>query len=472
MVVIRELPDWVGGASAATLGFITADVPGAVAGYKLYKKYGKSLSKMVNGRSNKRRKLNSGSSVGTTPNPGHPKHIFSSSQKRLVAKLRRNKALAGGRRSNSAVSKNASDRVMTSRASGVAVARRRRTIKKFHSQVGQKRVKVSKEFKKKVKQVLSDKLPQGYAQEIYVRYLNGPSFNNKQAVDSISNGAVDSIPGQYFSPSQIINIASFLWGNVPYSVNQNYNTGIFNYENTKINVKKQWVTVKYRNNTQRSYTIVIYASRRKNKIPLGAQTKMLDDWNSALANDTTGGVNIGTVSSSTIYATPYMCKQVMDNWTIESTKVVLAPGEEYVYTLDGPSKMYDFRKNWINGLVAGAAKETVDLCHVCYCDMVLNAAGTIVGRIGENNHTNGYAVVYEVNTYYKLEMPDQTGITWATAPGAGNATQALPVNGGTTMLGNRRDAYAIWQNGDVTAIPAANTVLRVDRETPTTVGAN
>lgn len=466
------LKDVVGGASAATLGFIMGDVPGAITGYKLYKSYRKNMPPYSREHVNKVIKRRIESRGGYSANPRHPGNIFTAanSEKRLIAKLKRNKALGRANSARRSVSKNASDRKLASRGSAVAMARRKRTINKFHHPKSQKKVKVSKEFKKKVVQVLADKIPKGYAQEIFSNYQIGPN-TNAQYVDNIKGPTVDSLQGQYFTATQITNIASFLWAGKVYTNTVNFNGTVFNYENTKIHVKKQWVTVKYRNNSQRTYTIQIYASQRKNKQPAGAQSTMIQDWVNALSTDSTGGVNVNGSLTTTLYNTPFLCKQVMDNWKIEATKVVLAPGEEYVYSVEGPSKTYDLRKNWINGLYAAGDKDGIDLAHVLYTDLIMSNTGNVYGRINETGTGSGYAVVYETNTYYKIEMPDQTGITWATAPTGGQPTQALPVAGGTTQLGNRRDAYAIWLNGPSSNVTGASAV-RVDRETPTTVAAN
>lgn len=355
---------------------------------------------------------------------------------------------------------------MENRLSHLAVARRGKTrIGKVH---GKKRdVKVSATFRKKVNKVFNDREPEGYLQETYVTNLHITS-SNAQTVAQINGATSDGVTGQFFTPTQVLQAASVLWGGAGYTQTpQKDGLGYMNYSSVRINVIRSWATVKYRNNTQRTIYLSIYASRPKYNAASGQS--MTAEWANALLNEkqgsTTPGINVGGITPSQLYVTPFISKAMMNQWKIETTKVVLQPGEEYIYTIEGPSKLYDFRKFFINGTWTPKTKVQIDLSHVAYTDLVQTNDGTLSGRLGEN--VSGFGLLFEVNTYYKLSMPEQAGILWATlGTGGQDSHQTLPANGAVTYLGNRRDAYYYYNNGTSST---SGTVNRVDLENPANV---
>lgn len=459
----------LGAASAATLGFIHGDLSGAYKAYKLYKNYANSNM----ARGNTKRKHPHGHSV-TTPTKRTKFATISppSSRRSSIASSNSSRSSRSSIRSSWFRAGKVTDRKMAGRGSVVAIARRKKKIKTLHKRP--RRVHVSKRLREKVKKVIAAKDPSGYYQEIYYNYVSNVA-NNVQTPDFIRGPTVDSTLGEFFSPTSVLNAASILWNGKDQQSTYAYNDSKnFNYENSKINVVKQWMTIKYRNNTQRTYYVNIYACQRKVSEPNSLGINALSDWSNNLTLENSAGVNVGSVAApggittSRMYATPYLCKSVTDKYNIECTKVQLAPGEEYTYTLTGPSMMYDFRKYFQSGSPYFFNKKTnVSVFHVVYNDIIGTSNG-IFSRVGNADAAAGYALAYEVNCYYKLEMPEQAGITWLTAPTGASSSQALPVSGGTTYLGNRHDAYAIYNS----ASAVTGTLIRVEREQPSTIGAS
>lgn len=445
--------NYAGLASAATLGYIHGDIKGAVRWAKTYQKMHGSTT------SSKRRKV--------TMSAGTQRRGRSRSFTPTPATKRNRSVSVSSRRSSllSSAPSRASDRSLGSRASTVAKARTKKKVVKFHHPKSALKVKVNKKFQKKVLKVLEEKEPHGYGQELYLNVLPFTNLltKNLQEAQPIYANQVDGLFGQFFSYTQILHAAATLWnkaGTANLAIQNYLDANMFNAQNFKVEVVKQWVSVKYRNNSQRTFTVNIYASQRKSKTVNGVN--MLDDWKGALTNDAGCGVNVTTTTYNQIYNTPYLCKAVTDNWKIETTKVVLAPGEEYVYTVAGPSKMYDFRKNWINAVWCNGDRDIIDLSHVAYTDLVGTSTGDI-GRVSEKSNTIGYGLIYETNLYYKLSMPEQAGISWNPAAPVTTDTQVLPAAGGNTKLGNRRDAYYFFTNPGTVS---TGTVVRIDRENP------
>lgn len=460
---------YLGYPAAATLGYIHGNIKGA-------KQWTKAYHSSMSSHASKRSKYSHSVSAGTrrrgrsrtvTPTPATKRNRSVSS---MSVSSRRSSLLTNS-------SARTTDRSLGSRASTVAKARTKKKIVKFHK--NPKKVKIGRKFKSKVLKVLEQKEPHGYGQEMYQNEIVFPvlATKNLQEVEPIYGPRVDGIYAQYFTFTQILTAASVMWNKLPIATNvpvQQYTgAGMFNVENIKIECVKQWVTVKYRNNTQRTFYINIYASQRKSKAV--NSTSMIQDWAGGLVLDYNAGVNVSNSLQTQLYNTPYLCKSVMDQWKIETTKVVLAPGEEYVYTLEGPSKVYDFRKNWINANYCVADKETVDLTHAIYTDLVGTTTGDY-GRVSEKGNTTGYGLIYETNCYYKLRMPEQAGISWIGAgPYNTSDYQALPTAAtgaagvGITELGNRRDAFYFFTNPGTTA---TGTAVRIDRENPEDIKAN
>lgn len=475
------MKDFIGSASAAALGFITADVPGAIAGYKAYKSYQKRMPPLRHADKRRRHSIAGSSAAGFTP---IYKNVFDAQSLPHKRKSSTSSASSRSSRRSSVVFKSSaktSDKVIASRSSNVSSARKgKHRVKKLHKKTP--RVKVSRKLRQKVEKVIEGNDPKGYYQSYSWHIITEPTTNAQSVTLLNPMVSIDGVQGSYFTPTQVLNAASILWNTKVPIPNPTYNDvagGIpsnFNYNNVKINVIKQWATNKFRNNTQRNYYINIYTCVRKTN---GTATDAKTEWEAAITQDQNAGVAIGgqkgnpavvtLPSSSTLYITPSVSKSLYNNWDIELTKIYLKPGEEYVHTTTGPSKMYDYRKFFAGNVAWTMPKGSVSIFCTAYVDMI-GATTTGVGRIAETN-TAGYQVIVENNYYLKCEIPAQAGIYWSNFPlgPQPSPAQGVPNAGNTTSLGQKRDAYCFDM---VLPVALSGNAVRVDIEGPQTLIVN
>lgn len=466
--------DYVGYGAASTLGFIVGNVPGAAAGASAYTGYKtwrdrKELSqkklKQRKFRVRKRMKRKNMLIHG-----GNPKRLRVRAPVKTHKKIYRKRKVVYHRKK-----RKPTESRMTSRTTGFALSQRKKTVKHLHKNKGSKKVRVSRHLRQKITKVIQGKEPRGFCQFIYGSLLNTPTTDNAQNSGTILGGyTTDGVGGLLFTPTQVNNVASILWnrklvstvGNVPgtaITFNDNEN---FPFSGTQITVIKQWATVKMRNNGQRTLYINVYAFESKvNRTASGAS----QEWLNALSEDNASSINILNSSINSLYVTPYFSKSLNANWKIECTKIIIKPGEEYVYTIQGPAKKYDYRKFW-NGTTAWTMpKGSVQLVYTTHVDLAGSlgnaGAGIEYGRL-VGAQTAGYGLVYEMNEYYQLELPEQAGIQWNTT-GSGNAgSSSLPATGYGTYLGNKRDAYCIY---DFRPTTHQGNVVHMEIEDPTNI---
>lgn len=468
--------NYVGSAAAATLGYIVGDVPGAVAGYKLYYKYGarKSLPKIMQSRRPRRFQRITNRSVAMRPAsaPRVRNYVprYAGNKRQRVG--RAPSIMASSRRSSiaSAAPRRvfAQKKFSTARTTNVSTGVRKKVIKGLHKNHGYQKVYVAPRLRKKIQKVISGTHPRGWLQYTYygrpsVQGSNG-QFAGRIGLNGSVTRTIDGVGGVFFSPTQANDVASVLWNNkTPIAAPSYNNPQNFPWSQTRINMLKQWATVKWRNNGQRTCIITMFAAVSKTT-DVGNRGAY-NDWTSALTEDNTAGVNVTNVSTGTLYAHPYMCKSLLNNWKIEQTKIYLKPGEEYVYTVEGPSKLYDFRKYWTGQTANPTQRGNVNLFFTMYYDLI-GESGTFTNasRLSTGANNNGYGCMYEVNEYYAVEIPEQAGIRWATAGAPESGTSTLPADSTTTFLGNKRDAYVIYNWGTTSVFPT--TLNRIDIENP------
>lgn len=466
--------DYVGYGSAATLGFIVGNVPGAAVGASAYTGYKtwrdrKELSqKKLNNRKFRVRKRMKRKNM--LIHGGNPKRFRVRAPVKTHKKIYRKRRVVYHRKK-----RKPTEARMSSRTTGYALSARKRTVKHLHKNKGNKKVRVSRRLRQKITKVIQGKEPRGFCQFMSGGLLNGTTNDNQQNSGTITSGyTTDNIGGLLFTPTQVNNVASILWnqklvstvGNKPATAitfNDNEN---FPFSGTQINVIKQWATVKMRNNGQRTLYVNVYAFESKvNRTASSAS----QEWLNALLEDNASSINILNSTINNLYVTPYLCKSLLANWKIETTKIIIKPGEEYVYTVQGPAKKYDYRKFW-NGTTAWTMpKGSVQLVYTVRQDLAgslgVSGAGVSYGRL-VGPQDAGYGLIYELNEYYSLELPEQAGIQWNTT-GSGNAgSSSLPATGYGTYLGNKRDAYCIY---DFRSGSHQGNVVHMDIEDPTNI---
>ena len=421
-----------------------------------------------NPSSNKRRRLSTSSaSSGTSsrysnifaPVSGRP-NFHTPNRKRPNTKR-------SGARSNKL-----SDRKLGARSSTSALARVKRKRALHPKQPG--KIKISKTLRKKINKVISGKTYHGYYQRIFSNTMVKPS-DNYQSAGMIIGGTTDNLPGAFFTPTQVLDAASVLWNHKTAASNILFNDGPsagaggnLSYEATKVNVIKQWMTIKFRNDDQHNYYITLYACKLKSKTKVVTAKDALTIWTDNLTLENTSGINATSVNGATLYANPYMCKGFMDLFSVETTKIELQPGEEYVYHLSGASKIYDFRKLY-GGDINQNYVQTKDEVQVFYTAMThLNvSANGPGGRYAPAAvSTTVGAVVYEINEYYKLECPENVGTKFTNAGDI--ATAQVPADARNMYLHDKRDAYGIYNGMQAKSGAVVNVII----ENPLSTFAN
>lgn len=291
-------------------------------------------------------------------------------------------------------------------------------------------VHVGRRLKKQIEEVIEGEKGIGYFQQAFYGAAVDGEANGRQMVGNILNAAVDGVQGVFFSPTQVLNAASVLWNGKTISTSFALNDATnFTQGLTKIKVMKQWVTVRIRNTSQRNYVLNIYACKPKRT---GPAADTLVEWTNALSEDNTLGINVNNCVPKTLHNTPYRSKSFMNNWNVETTKYTLAPGQEVTYTINGPSKVYNYEKYFSGAVQYPSQKDNTYLMFSGYVDLLSTTLQTI-GRYAEASSFVGWGLVYEVDEYYQLECPDIAGVK---LPGTVTGGAQLPLN-------NRRDAYAI-----------------------------
>ena len=459
--------DTAGYAAAGTLGYIENNIKGANRRIKDYRNY-RTMAPLRTPKSlsSRHKPYRSSTPARRHSISGTPVYSAKSVSSRRSSTA---SSMSGISRASTAISRK-SNYAEGSRGSNFTVgAKGKKRVKALHKRV--KRVKVTRKLRAKINKVLEGKDPHGFYQAIGYSNIKEPG-SHAQSVGLISvQGTVDGVDGTWFSPTQVNHAASILWNNkTPIPSIGFADPGNFNWNNIRINVIKQWGTIKFRNNAQRNMNVNLYTCVRKTN---GQSTSASAEWNNGLSQDVTSNVNVagqtGFVTPTTLYATPAMSKSFGKNWDVETTKIYIKPGEEYVHTFQGPSKMYDYRKFWSGSVNWNYPKGTVAMMYTAHMDLLAGSTSG-VDRAGQLTLAAniGQKLLYETNYYCKIEVPLQAGITWKAGATAIEGPQPLPVAGQTTELGNKRDAYCV----DILTNVITGNYVRNEIEIPTTAQIN
>lgn len=356
--------EFVAGVSGGTLGYIVGDIPGAIAGYRLGKKLTQNMKRRgVVKKYTKRMKRRKVSH--TLPGRRITKH---------VRKIKIRNVKASGRTP--------------------AIHRKKHLKTKFRSQ----RLKITKKFRKKVKHIILGNRPIGFVKVQTYENTNPQPALNGQAVDGFSGIGVQdysytgggqitpTLSSVFFSPSQFIEAASFMWNGVGLpSVSSVWNASVGNTNNRfmqygqKIPVVKSWLKMCFKNNTTRVLDVKLYIAKPKfvgnmyNDLNPSAQpvadlnalqyNSPVNDWQKGLYN----GVGTGTTAgaNSVITSTPYILgapgvvtpfesagtgiwhigedprtvRYYKSKWTTDVIKMKIYPGQCIDQVLKGPSDL-------------------------------------------------------------------------------------------------------------------------------------
>lgn len=293
---------------------------------------------------------------------------------------------------------------------------------KVHREGVKPKVRVSKAFRKKTLEVLKTKGPVGTMMEIHTN-LYKP--NDSQRVDRLGHLSQNII--QHFDPLYVNHVASCLFNRKQMTLNpQSTDNNLFTLQHTQIEVLKQSVTFRMKNNTVRNMTIRVF-----DVSPKGKQLKDVNGvdpvemWFNGFAaeNQILGppltlpgqvtGVNINNITPNTLYAHPKMCKGFKDNYTIDETIYQLEPGKECIHKLVGKNGLYDYQKykapsasgnySFINQ--QSFVKMTFIVFHL---DLIATTLAS-QGRYTDIIDNSPIGLIVESTYFTKVKMPDQTG---------------------------------------------------------------
>lgn len=283
-----------------------------------------------------------------------------------------------------------------------------------------KKVRISKEFKNKVKAVLTYRGPSGIIEQRCPRLFK-PS-DNVQIWGYANPFQYDGVEGWAFSPIQVAQAYDILWNKAGWTFpgSNLTSTSLQSLRpNTEIHVIEQSYRINFKNNSARTLRVTLYDIS-----PKSVQQNVfgpLDFIGNELARTATSGVpgsltqesreNPTNVQKETIGFKPKMISSFGKFFSCDETVIYLEPGKEYNHTVKGPNDMiYRFQKFYINGVFYNAQKFCKTTLVSVQTDLVTDDLARAVGHFTDmNNPGNPYGLAAEIMHYHKLKCPDQTG---------------------------------------------------------------
>lgn len=321
-----------------------------------------------------------------------------------------------------------------------------------HAGTSKKKTYVPKRLRKQINEVTRFKhMPRGTWQSIYsqiIPVLAAPGGNDKQYVVTLGLGGISN----HFTPDEVMQCASVLFNSrTPTLVPPNGNVpGVkeFDFRNFNVSVIKSFATYRFANRTQRTLTVKMYISYPKNNAAPAMQTQ----WTQGLAEDSTGGLNIQGIAATQLFLDPRKTGSVRENFKLDMVEFVLDPGQTAFHTIQGPKAfMYDFKKFWqLNTYNNVRRNLTPDVTLVITTDLCGSNVAFGAGRPG-GSAAVGVGLLVELEKYYKIAMPEQTGFVYP-----------VVVVGAPQPLTLRKSPYVMLNYSDT----KEGTAVRIDEENP------
>jgi len=295
---------------------------------------------------------------------------------------------------------------------------------------GRKRVKVTRKFSKKVKQVLERVSPNGLLKESYL-YRYTPIDDQQLVVDlgrgwdATNANFTDASRLHFFDPVRVLDAASVLFNAKGYNGNKaGANSGQFDAKSVMIDVVRQWVTFEIKNNTARRITIKLWSWKYKGN--LRGTADFTGYWDTALNEEgavaTDGRINCYDVDKEMIGLSPKLSPRMSSMYQIEEKVIHLEAGKTTYHAIQGYRGIYDFSKFWDGVNFNNFQKNNMGVCMGIYPDIVATDTG------GNNTATRStdlvlsspYGIMVETTCNYVIRMPEQAGFK-ITAAAAGTA---------------------------------------------------
>lgn len=406
---MRDYEYYAGRAAADTLGYISGNLPGAVAADRFYQKI---MAPTRRG------------STATTTSLGSRRSSTSSASSR-PAKKQKTSSMSRG-----SVAK------VTGTGNGYQKSAKK-SGSKVSTVVAGKVKRVSSKFRSSVKEALKEMSPTGYLQERFFHNYKPVDFvqatydlgrghsTGENATSAVGASAESQI---FFDPVKILDAASVLYNGKTFNGNKNTtNAGQFDPRSLVVEVQKQWVRMEMKNNTARNLELKLFTWELKGNVEI--DQNFTNEWANCLTADATsadGKLNLLGISQNVIGAHPAMCPSMKRNYKIEEKRVVLEPGKSFVHTVQGPTKVYDFSKFWVNNVFNNFQKGSKGCCLALALDVTATSAGgaNVCQRFTDITAVDPFALLIETQYHTVLRMPDQAGFRLASA--TVGAQQALP----------------------------------------------
>ena len=428
------------GASGAVLGYIFKGFSGAAAGYKLGKRAAKLTQSYPNmARPRHRRTPSTPTSSGRISKAGN----FYITPPRTPRRI----ALGASRPRFKQVSR--SPFLRSNPYGSDHIAKSVKRVGGSNSNNRRKKLKITKEFKEKVKEVVSAKEPIGVYRS-YTYNAMYPPADNLQTLSDLQFGLTnDGSAGGCFSATEIMHAASVMWNAKTDSQTRlRADTGNFDPKATKINVINSYAQFTIKNNTQIKYECKIYEFEPKSTQQNYPQYLWNLSCNLLAAAGTTN-----SFASTMLKTKPTMHKMITDKFKIKEVSLVLEPGAIYIHKVQGPSNwVMDGQKHYeTDSNVFGIHKHMRFPVLVYYPQIQCTDVAT-VGRFTDVATGQPWRIIVESEMYFKLSMPEQVGFQYPSA-----------TTSGTTQLLNRRISKWFVKNW---AAGQAGIIQQVDDENP------
>jgi len=294
----------------------------------------------------------------------------------------------------------------------------------------QPKVKVGRKFRAKVKKALIGPDNYGYFQQVYgEQQMIFTEFTGAQHVfpanvATRSPAVTPIIKGSLFHPAQVMHVASRLWNE---KAAKEYpligDTGNFDNDTFNVEVLKQWVVFRLRNNGKRiAYGSFYKCQPLRNGIGTGG---FLDIWRDACTEMQARGELLGTptVDINTLHTDPRFLSQFKVKYKTVREDFVLEPGKEIILTVAGPQMIYDFKKLWYadgtSNQFHNTLKQDIHAGFVFYNDLITNVNEGVYqdGRWSQTNTQNlSHHIICETSYHCRLKCPQQAGFVPAVSP--------------------------------------------------------
>lgn len=291
---------------------------------------------------------------------------------------------------------------------------------------GRKVVHVTKQFKEKVRACEATSKLSGYFQSNFKARILIQPVTNKTYIDDLAM-CLGPGNGSLFSYANVLHAASRLWNSKAANASPAFNdTGNFENRTTIIDVRKQWATMRFKNNSLRTIRVKHFLCSPKSQQALFTPNQA---WYQGITDmiSSTRLIGTPTVTQNNLFIHPKTTDQFNQYFTSSETDYTLEPGQSIEENVEGPKMVYDGAKFWQTANYCTHQKQDIYSFVVYWYDLVVGTAPTaLVGYINEPASiaaTNGLLVQ---STYHcHLSMPEPAGwISTGAAPAAG----AVPLN--------------------------------------------